>query len=341
MPERLYMQRCLDLALQGFPAVLPNPMVGAVIICNDQVTGEGWHKKFGKEHAEVNAISSVHEKSSLKNSTLYINLEPCSHHGKTPPCTDLIIRSGIPKVIIATKDPNPVVTGKGIQQLKEAGIEVVNGILEKEACELNKRFFTFHKKKRPYIILKWAQTKDGFIAQKNGASKWISTKESRMLVHKWRTEEMGIMTGTNTVKTDNPYLTARLWPGRNPSRIIMDKKLSLPNHLNVFHPDAQVYIFNEIKDLEDSHLHYIKIAFDDILIARILEHLFQRDIQSILVEGGCRLINSFISSGLWDEARIFISKKEFGEGIPAPIIHGTLTGKEISGEDDLHVYTNL
>ena len=338
MTDEIYMQRCLDLAALGFPEVMPNPAVGCVIVNQNKIVGEGWHKKCGGPHAEVHAINSVKDKSLLANSILYVNLEPCSHHGKTPPCVDLIIKSGIKKVVMGVKDPNPIVAGKGIEKLQQAGIEVVLNVLEKKAIELNRRFFIFHLNHRPYIILKWAQTKDGFIADRSGNSKWISNEHSRILVHKWRTEEMAIMAGTNTIRTDNPMLTARDWPGKNPVRIIIDKKRSLPANMNVFTPDAKVYIFNDHKNSVEENLHYIKTEFNNQLIQQILHHLYLENIQSIIVEGGSRLLHSFTGDGLWDEARIFISDKEFGDGIKPPEIKTKLISETQINGDRLLIY---
>lgn len=314
-----FMQRCLELAVAGFPDVIPNPAVGCVIVHGDQIIGEGWHRKFGGPHAEVNAIENVGDRSVLPFSVLYVNLEPCSHHGKTPPCAELIIKYGIKKVVVATADPNPLVYGKGIKMLRESGIEVVTGILEKEARELNKRFFCFHLNKRPYIILKWAQTDDGFIAGEGGKPVCISNEYSRMLVHKWRTEEMAIMAGTKTILNDDPALTARNWPGKNPVRVLLDSKLKLDPKLHVFEPNADVLVFNSLKNEIKNNIRFIKIDFNGNVPSEIAGSLFENGIQSIIIEGGTTLLNTFLASGFWDESRVFIAEKILNDGIEAPV----------------------
>jgi diaminohydroxyphosphoribosylaminopyrimidine deaminase/5-amino-6-(5-phosphoribosylamino)uracil reductase len=319
MGEEQYMQRALDLAIKGMGGVSPNPMVGCVIVHEGQIIGEGWHKYFGEAHAEVNAIASISNKNLISDSTVYITLEPCSFHGKTPACTDLLIKYKPRAVVIASKDPNPMVSGNGIKILEQAGFEVRSGVLEKEAIAINKRFFVNMNLKRPYIVLKWAQTNDGFIARKNYDSKWISNEHSRQLVHKWRTEEDAILVGRKTVKYDNPELTARSWKGRNPIRIVIDPELKLDDGFKLFIDDGPVYIFNLIKNQNDGNRILLKVSKENML-NDILSLLYTKDIGSVLVEGGAHVLNSFINEGLWDEARIFTSNNNFDEGIDAPVI---------------------
>lgn len=307
--------------------VAPNPLVGAVIVYNGKVIGEGFHRAFEQAHAEVNAINSVTDQSLLKKSTLYVNLEPCSHTGKTPPCSDLIVEKGIPRVVIGTIDPNEVVAGKGIEKLRKDGVEVVYGILENNCRELNKRFFTFHEKKRPYIILKWAQSEDGFIdkIRKPGepiGANWISNQLSRTLVHKWRSQEQSIMVGTNTVITDNPKLNVRHWHGQSPLRIIPDRTLRIPATAAVLDNEATTIVFNEKKTELKDNIEFVKIDFKDGGIKSIFSDLYNRQINSVFIEGGKELIESLIKENLWDEARIFIGNKLFGKGIEAPKIKG-------------------
>jgi diaminohydroxyphosphoribosylaminopyrimidine deaminase / 5-amino-6-(5-phosphoribosylamino)uracil reductase len=326
LTREIYMRRCMDLALSGLGQTAPNPMVGSVIVYNNRIIGEGFHHKCGEPHAEVNAVNSVPDKSLLPHSTLYVNLEPCSHTGKTPPCADMIIRMGIPEVVIGTQDPNPLVSGNGIEKLKQAGIKVVSGVLEKECLELNRRFITFHTAHRPYIILKWAQTRDGFIDviredTGNPQVNWISNEISRMLVHKWRSEEQSILIGTKTALMDNPQLNVRHWPGKSPVRLVIDKKLVLPKSLHLFDETSTTYIFNEIKEDSGNNTHYVKMNSDGSFLDGILQFLYKKDIQSVLVEGGRTLLESFIRESLWDEARVFTGDKYFGAGMPAPDIN--------------------
>jgi diaminohydroxyphosphoribosylaminopyrimidine deaminase / 5-amino-6-(5-phosphoribosylamino)uracil reductase len=323
-----YMQRCIELASLGLGNTAPNPMVGSVIVCDNKIIGEGYHKKIGEAHAEVNAINSVKDKSLLKKSTLYVNLEPCSHYGKTPPCANLIAELGIPNLIIGTIDTAAHVSGEGVRILRDVGCNVTIGVLENEARELNKRFFTFHEKKRPYIILKWAETKDGFIDKKRDdeAQKpaWITNEFSKKLVHKWRSEEQAILVGTNTVVTDNPELTARNWDGKNPLRVILDRNLRLRSNYNVFNDKAETLIIADTynKDQEDRCLmSNIDIEFVDYskdFYAQLLNALHKRNIQSVIVEGGEKVLSSFIISNYWDEARIFYGNMNFNAGVKAP-----------------------
>lgn len=340
-----WMRRCIDLAQNGLGHVAPNPMVGCVIINNDAVIGEGYHRRFGESHAEVNAIDSVADKNKLKSSTLYVNLEPCSHYGKTPPCADLIVKSGIKKVVIACKDPNPVVSGKGIKILKDAGIKVTTGVMEKEAGELNRRFFTFHKAKRPYIILKWAQTPDGFIdiereQGSNTMPAWITSEQLRPLVHKWRTEEDAIMVGTNTALKDNPKLTAREWAGHDPLRIVIDKDLKLPRELHLFDGTVNTLVLTGKKAADRTNLVYCKIDFGKNVLQQLLDELYRRNILSLIVEGGCILIESFINAALWDEARVLTGDKKFIKGVRAPHFPFQPLREELTGNDRISYYRN-
>lgn len=340
-----YMQRCLELAIKGFGNVAPNPMVGCVIVCDQKIIGEGYHQQYGQAHAEVNAINSVENKELLLKATLYVNLEPCSHYGKTPPCADLIIENKIPNVVVGCKDLNSEVNGQGIEKLKKAGINVKVGILEDECKKLNKRFFTFYEKMRPYIILKWAQTADGFIdAKRNeenpGKALQISNAESRKLVHKWRSEEQAIMVGSNTALLDNPQLTVRDWQGKNPLRITIDKWLRIPKHYNLFDKSTPTLIFTAIDAPSETNLEFVKIDFEQAPVPQILNELYKRSIQSLLVEGGEQLLNSFIEIGVWDEARVFISDKKIGKGVNAPVLKSNPISKENILGDKLLNYLN-
>ena len=315
-----FMRRALELAEWGRGRVSPNPMVGCVIVHGDLIIGEGYHQQYGGAHAEPNAVNSVYHPALLKEATVYVTLEPCAHFGKTPPCAQLLIEKQVQKVVVAVKDPNPLVAGKGIQMLREAGIEVEVGVLEKEAAALNKRFFTQIQKKRPYVILKWAQTKDGFVARGDYSSKWISNAHSRQLVHRWRAEEDAIMVGTKTAYYDNPRLNTRDWEGKNPVRIVIDKKLTLDNNLHLFDHSQPTICYNLEKEDTEENLSFVKLN-QDFGIQDILDDLRHRNIQSLIVEGGSFLLQTFISEELWDEARVFIGDTRFGNGIPAPLFN--------------------
>ena len=327
------MQRCIELASKAMGCVSPNPMVGSVIVYNNKIIGEGYHEKYGSHHAEVNAINSVKDKSLLSKSTLYVNLEPCAHFGKTPPCSDLIIQNKIPAVVTGCVDTFSEVSGKGIERMRSVGIDVKVGILEKESRELNKRFFTFHEKKRPYIILKWAESKDGFIAPKNQTKPfWMSSSESKKLVHEWRAEEDAILVGRITAEKDNPYLTVRKVEGDNPIRIVIDKDLKLSADLNLFNYDAKTIIFNQTKSEKKNLNNYIKINFNN-LTKNILKELHKQNIQSIIIEGGTKTLQSFIDKKIWDEARIFITNKTLTEGLKPPTIEGEIVSEDVTGGD--------
>ncbi len=320
-----YMQRCLQLALLGAGNVAPNPMVGAVLVHDDIVIGEGYHKRYGEAHAEVNCIDSVsdHNRPLIEKSTIYVSLEPCAHFGKTPPCADLIIANRIPKVVIGCKDNYVEVNGRGIEKLRSAGIEVIEAVLEKEAVALNKRFFTFHQKERPYVILKWAQSSDRKIAMPGFTKIAISNEISNRLVHKWRSEEAAIMVGTNTALYDNPSLTTRLWKGKDPVRILLDKDLRTPASHHLLDKKVKTIIFNNKRDEEEENIVYCKMAVGEFLIPSILKKLHQFKIQSVLVEGGATLLQSFIDEGCWDEARVITNDQLIiGDGIHAPALKG-------------------
>jgi len=327
------MKRCIELAKRGIGDVSSNPMVGSVVVYNGEIIGEGHHKIYGKAHAEVNAISSVKDKSLLPKSTLYVNLEPCAHFGKTPPCSNLIIESKIPKVVIGCVDTFSEVSGKGIEKMENAGTDVIVGVLEKESRELNKRFFTFQEKKRPYIILKWAESKDGFIAPKNQTEPfWMTSNESKRLVHKWRSEENAILVGRITAEKDNPSLTVRKIEGKNPIRIVIDKNLKLDTGLNLFNSESKTLIFNDLKSKEKDTNKFIKTDFNN-LIKNILKELHKQNIQSLIIEGGSKTLQSFIDTNMWDEARVFTTNKELKDGVIAPNIIGEYReGKEVGGD---------
>ena len=340
-----YMYRCLDLASLGAGNTAPNPMVGSVIVNSGKIIGEGFHRKYGGPHAEVNAINAVKNQTLLKESTLYVNLEPCVHHGMTPPCSDMIIKNHIPKVVIGTIDPFDAVAGKGVEKMRKSGIEVITGILKEECLELNKRFFTFHTKKRPYIILKWAQTNDCFIDIKRskkdyGEPVWITGDTSLRLVHKIRSTEDAILVGTNTAEKDNPSLTVRHWSGRNPLRLVIDKNLRLSTRLKLFNTDSKTLVINSKKNSEEETVSFVKVDFEKDIYNRILTELFNRKILSLIVEGGKQILEGFILRNLWDEAHIFTGNKYFFKGIEAPKLTGILTGEETFEKDRLMIFRN-
>ncbi len=337
--HKLYLKRCLEIAKNGLGTSRPNPMVGCVIVYNNVIIGEGFTSPYGGNHAEVNAIKSVKNNTLLKKATLYVTLEPCSHYGKTPPCSHLIIDNGIPNVVIGTIDTHSKVAGKGIEKLKEAGINVTVGALEKECKQHHKRFFTFHNKKRPYIILKWAETPNGFIApetKKETKPVWITNKISRQLVHKWRAEEQAILIGTNTAFHDNPSLTVRHWTGNNPIRVIIDKENKLPKLLSVFDSEAESIFINNT--LENN----LKVDFSltDKIAQQICNALYKKNINSIIVEGGAKTLQTFINEGLWDEARVFKGIVSFYKGIKAPKLVGELVHEEKIMNNTLQVFEN-
>ncbi|MGC1241400.1 MAG: bifunctional diaminohydroxyphosphoribosylaminopyrimidine deaminase/5-amino-6-(5-phosphoribosylamino)uracil reductase RibD [Chryseosolibacter sp.] len=331
-----YMRRALELAYYGRGNVSPNPLVGCVIVHDGNIIGEGWHKKYGEAHAEVNAIASVADKNLLKESTLYVNLEPCSHQGKTPPCADLVIHHQLQKVVIANRDINPLVAGNGIQKLQHAGITVITDVLSKEAYDLNSRFFTYMQKRRPHIILKWAETADGFIARKNNDSRWISDAYSRQLVHKWRSEEDAVLVGSGTAWYDNPMLNVRDWSGRDPVRILIDRHLKVGRNQNLFNGKQKTICYNLVKEEAHPNLLYVLLKPEHFLES-LIGDLYKRGIQSVIVEGGGQILNSFINLKLWDEARIFISPQQFKTGIPAPRLTGCLAETQKLDHDWLKI----
>jgi len=334
------MKRALELVRLGTGYVSPNPLVGCVIVNNGIIIGEGWHKKYGEAHAEVNAIENVQDKSLLNDSAVYVNLEPCSHTGKTPPCADLLIEHQVKKVVVSNLDSNPLVSGNGIKKLRAAGIEVVTGILEREGRELNKRFFTFMEKQRPYIVLKWAETSDGFIAKENHDSKWISNEYSRQLVHKFRTEEDAVLVGSKTAVHDNPELNVRDWSGRNPVRIVLDRFLRLSDTLHLFDRSQKTLCYNVLKHEEHPNLSRVLVE-ERNFIQNVLEDLYKRKIQSVMIEGGATTLQLFIDAGLWDEANVFVSDKSFGSGIQSPRLNGNLIARESVFNDTVRTYLPL
>lgn len=337
------MNRCIELAKNGLGTTYPNPLVGSVIVHKNRIISEGWHQQAGQPHAEVNAIQSVQDKNLLKEATLYVNLEPCCHFGKTPPCADVIIEMGIPKVVIGCNDPNPKVAGKGIQKLKEAGCEVIVNVLQDECVTLNKRFFTFQVKKRPYIFLKWAETKDAYIAptsKTNQQPVWISNEISRQLAHKLRSEEQAILVGTKTVLDDNPKLTTRGWKGNSPMRIVLDRTLKIPLHFSIFDGSVKTLIFTEIKKESSENLLFETIPFSEAVAKQICEVLYQHQIQSVIVEGGAKTLQTFINENLWDEAFVFKGPSTFLSGTRAPNFAGTLVSETSIKEDVLFHYSN-
>ncbi len=342
--QETYMQRCIDLALAGAGSVAPNPMVGAVLVCQNRIIGEGYHEKYGAAHAEVNCLKSVclADRDLISSSTLYVSLEPCAHYGKTPPCSQLIIDHKIPTVVIGCSDPFVKVNGKGIANLREAGIEVIAGILEEKAKALNKRFFVYQQKKRPFIILKWAQTADQMIAATGNERLLISNEFSNRLVHRWRGEEDGILVGTNTALKDNPSLTNRLWKGKNPTRLVIDQHLKIPANSHLFNAEATTIVFNASTDSVNDHLIYVKIDFTNRVLEQVLDFCYAYPLQSILVEGGAMLLQSFIDAGIWDEARIIQNNTlKIAAGLAAPILKNKEWVESFpSANDTIFIYRN-
>jgi len=327
-----YISRCIELAKNGLGTTYPNPLVGSVIVYDNKIIGEGWHKKSGEPHAEVNAINSVKNKSLLNKATLYVSLEPCSHFGKTPPCCDLIIKHKIQSVVIGTVDPNIKVAGNGIKKLVEAGCNLTIGILEEECNNLNKRFFIFHKKKRPYIILKWAESQDGYIAPKMKSGQrpvWITNEYSRQLVHKWRSEEQAILVGTQTVIDDNPRLDVRDWSGNNPVRIVLDQNNRISKESLIFDNQAKTIVLSSRE-----------IDYSKNIAIQIANSLFDNNLQSVIIEGGRQTLQTFIDENLWDEARVFKGSILFENGIKAPILNLNCLKKNSIVKDELLILRN-
>jgi diaminohydroxyphosphoribosylaminopyrimidine deaminase/5-amino-6-(5-phosphoribosylamino)uracil reductase len=340
-----YIKRCIELAKNGLGTTFPNPLVGSVIVYENQIIGEGWHRKAGEPHAEVNAVNSVKDKSLLAKSTIYVSLEPCSHFGKTPPCCDLIIANKIPNIVIGTIDPFAKVSGNGIKKLIEAERNVTVGILEDECNELNKRFFTFHKNKRPYVILKWAESQDGFLSPIYKEEKkpvWITNQYSRQLVHKWRTEEQAILVGTQTVLDDNPKLNSRDWCGNNPVRIVLDRSGKISNDYFVKDNKSKTILITEQENLENlENISFENAIFDSNLAQTILDILYKNDIQSVIIEGGKRTSQTFIDANLWDEARVFKGTNSFGNGTKSPDFKGNLISKKTILNDELLIFKSV
>jgi len=337
-----FMQRCIDLAQLGSGYVAPNPMVGAVIVLNDEIIGEGYHQKYGEAHAEVNAIKPVQDKDLLSEATIYVSLEPCAHHGKTPPCADLLVAHKFKRVVIGCVDSNELVAGKGIERLQEAGIEVEVGVLEKECKALNKRFFTYLNKQRPYIVLKWAQTQDGYIDRPREEEiterkiNWISAPETQSLVHHWRSQEPAILVGWKTVEHDNPSLTVREVSGKNPLRVIIDSQLNMPQDSTVYTDGDRTVIINKIKTETIGNVELIKL--NQINTKNILDVLYNLEISSVFVEGGSSTIQHFLVDGYWDEARVIVGKQTFGDGIKAPRMSGAPSRTYTFAGDTVHHY---
>ncbi len=337
------MQRCIQLAKLGAGQVAPKPMVGAVLVYAGRIIGEGYHQQYGEVHAEVNCINTVskEDKPYISKSTLYVSLEPCVHFGITPPCTNLIIHNRIPNVVIGCRDSFVKVDGKGIEKLKEAGVNVIVGILEKECLELNKRFFTFHQQHRPFIILKWAQSSDGKIAGANSSRLMISNEFTNRLVHKWRSEEASILVGTNTALLDDPSLTTRLWPGKNPVRLVIDKELKLPQHLKLLDGSTETIVFNYMKKEDIGSLHYYQLNKEEDIIPQILSALYEQKVLAVMVEGGAQLLQSFIDADLWDEARVISNRLPIaigitiGNGLKAPVLKNNTLLKEEKTDTDI------
>lgn len=331
-PHDIYIKRCLQIAKNGLGTTRPNPMVGCVIVYNNKIIGEGFTSKYGRNHAEVNAINAVKNKDLLNLATLYVTLEPCSHFGKTPPCSDLIIKHQIPNVVIGCIDDHEKVAGKGITKLKAAGIHVTVGVLEDVCKNHHKRFFTFHNKKRPYIILKWAESRDGFIAPKTKNEQkpvWITNTFSRQLVHKWRAEEQAILVGKRTILEDNPSLTVRDWTGKNPIRIVIDKNSELSKNCHLFDNRAETIVISKTD-----------YDFSKPLAKQICNRLFEKNMTSIIIEGGAKTLQTFIDENLWDEARVFIGQNLFKEGTKAPMCTGKLISEKQILTDTLKIYRN-
>lgn len=342
-----YINRCIELAKNGLGATYPNPMVGSVVVLNDTIIGEGWHRKAGESHAEVNAINSVNNKTLLKEATIYVNLEPCSHYGKTPPCANLIVEKEIKNVVIGSIDTNSKVRGKGVEHLKKHGCNVIVGVLENECKNLNKRFFTFHNKKRPFIILKWAETVDGFFdklrneADENSPN-WISNQYSQQLVHKMRAENESILVGTTTALNDNPNLNVRNWSGQNPVKIVIDKTLKIPLNYNLFKGSSKIIVFTEeySKKRVAKNMFFKKIDFSKNIPKQICDVLYRLEIQAVIIEGGAKTLQSFIDENLWDEAFVFIGNVLFHNGLKAPKLKKTPIRIEKVLTDTLKIYSN-
>lgn len=339
MNHEFYMKEALDLARKGWPRVSPNPMVGCVIVYKDTIVARGYHEVFGGPHAEVNAIHALPGEIPVADCLLYVSLEPCSHHGKTPPCADLIVSKGFKNVVVASLDPNPLVAGRGLKRLRDAGIVVTEGVMAEEAEQLNKHFMTFHRLKRPYIILKWAITSDGFISRLPLPTvrehNTITGQKAKELVHRLRAEVLGILVGKNTVLADDPLLTTRLVEGRNPVRLVIDRNLEIPRHFKIYQAGAKTVVFNAIKEAVEENIHFVKLDFHSNLVQELLRRLADMNIQSLLVEGGAQTLQAFLEEGAWDEALVFQNPDlEFKSGIKGPVFV-LKNGFELVGNDKL------
>ncbi|MFC6996727.1 bifunctional diaminohydroxyphosphoribosylaminopyrimidine deaminase/5-amino-6-(5-phosphoribosylamino)uracil reductase RibD [Rufibacter roseus] len=341
--DEKFMRRALDLASQGLGTARPNPVVGCVVVHQNKIIGEGWHKRYGEPHAEVNAIASVQNQNLLPHSKVYVTLEPCSHYGKTPPCADFLIEKGVRDVVICNTDPNPLVAGRGIQKLVDAGCKVHIGVLEQEGLKLNRRFFTFQQKKRPYLVLKWAESSDGFIALPNCQPCQISGPSAHKLVHKWRTEEQAIMIGTRTALSDNPKLNVRQWPGQAPLRIAIDKKLQIPDSHHLLDDSLPTLIYTLAEKPSLAQTEFVKLAQVEDFLEQLLQDLYQRNVQSVLVEGGTKLLEAFLQKNIWDEIRVLKSKTTIlHEGVQAPTLSGRpVISRGTLGNDEIIFYRNV
>lgn len=340
--DEKFMRRALNLASLGLGTARPNPVVGCVVVHQGKIIGEGWHQQYGGPHAEVNAIKSVQNPDLLPHSKVYVTLEPCSHYGKTPPCADFLIANGVRDVIICNTDPNPLVAGRGIQKLMEAGCKVHIGVLEQEGFNLNRRFFTFQQKKRPYLVLKWAESADGFIALPNYQPCQISGPSAQKLVHKWRTEEQAIMVGTRTALADNPQLNVRRWHGQAPLRIAIDKKLQIPESHHLLDDSHPTLIYTLAEKPSMSQTEFVKLSQEDDFLEQLLADLYRRNVQSVLVEGGTVLLEAFLQKNLWDEIRVLKSKTTaLHDGVQAPLISNMIpTSRSMLGDDEAIFYRN-
>ncbi|MVT11618.1 bifunctional diaminohydroxyphosphoribosylaminopyrimidine deaminase/5-amino-6-(5-phosphoribosylamino)uracil reductase RibD [Chitinophaga tropicalis] len=341
--DEFYMQRCLQLAKLGAGYVAPNPMVGAVLVHQGRIIGEGYHRLYGQAHAEVNCVRSVtaEDQHLISLSTMYVSLEPCAHHGKTPPCAALIVSQRIPEVVIGCVDTFSAVSGKGISILENAGITVRTGVLEKECRELNKRFFTYHEQQRPYIILKWAQDPSGYMATADGAPIRLSNIFTDRLVHRWRSEEAGILVGTGTAVNDNPRLNNRLWTGKDPVRLVIDRTLKTPRHFHLWQGDIPTLFFTEGTSSKEGATETVQLNFEQPVLPQVLQQLYEHRILSVIVEGGPYLLQRFIEAGLWDEARVITGTNAIPDGRKAPALPHALLTEEIFLEgDSIRYYIN-
>lgn len=331
------MQRCLDLAAKALGHTRGNPMVGCVVVHEGKIIAEGYHEQYGRPHAEVNALRNITDPHILKNCTVYVSLEPCSHHGKTPPCADLLIAKGIKKLVVASEDPNPLVSGKGIQKLRSTGVEVTVGVLDEDNRNLNRRFFTFHEKKRPYIVLKWAQSLTGFIAPQNHQGQFrITHQRSNELVHLWRSQEMGILVGRKTIEQDDPQLNVRLVQGQHPIRLVIDPGNKITGQKKIMNEDAETVFFTLSVNAQNGNVKHVSIKNENFLQG-VMDYLYQHNIISVLVEGGFFTLQKFIDQGLWDEARIFSADVEINNGIPSPVLKGKIVEHKKIDQDTLTV----